>query len=421
MGVKYHYIENGIYKDRQNIPEAQSVVDAVCEHILKNPDESLGVVTLNQTQRDLIEELLDRKFRIFKEASKFLLRHEKEGWPFFVKNLENVQGDERDIIYISTTFGKSVGTTRVRQNYGPISRPDGWRRLNVLFTRARKRIHLFTSMNSEDIIIEEKTPQGTKALRDYLDFARKGILTDTTITSGEPESDFEISVANILKNNGYDVLPQFGVSGFYIDLVVRNPDKPGEYLAAIECDGATYHSGFTVRDRDRIRQEILESLGWKNKIWRIWSTDWFFDPNKEINKLLEFLKQRRVIRSQEIDYQEEIADKPDFIEGPQAEVQSDLQTNDLLSEDIKDALSINTVSDIFVEIGDRVTYCFKNDSKEKFSVWIVEGPSNPSLKMINEKTALAAALLGLSVGEENEINLPGQTERIIKILKIEKA
>ncbi|MBI3248412.1 MAG: hypothetical protein HYZ50_18070 [Deltaproteobacteria bacterium] len=146
LGLRYRYIENGAYKDRQNTPEALRVVDAVIEHMIKHPEESLGVVTLNQTQRDLIEDLLDKKLRNVKEAQTFISKWEEENWPFFVKNLENVQGDERDVIFISTTFGKAPGIDKPRQNFGPISRRDGWRRLNVLFTRARRKIDLFTSM-----------------------------------------------------------------------------------------------------------------------------------------------------------------------------------------------------------------------------------------------------------------------------------
>ncbi len=264
--MKYRYVSGGSYKDRRNFPEAQCLVDAILEHMIKRTDESLGVVTLNQAQRELIEELLDKKLKTFDEGAKYMGRWEAEGWPFFVKNLENVQGDERDVIFISTTFGKASGTDRVRQNFGPISRPDGWRRLNVLFTRAKRRVELFTSMAPEDIVVDERTPLGTETLRDYLDFAKRGVLVTTGDGEREPDSDFEVSVAKVIMAMGYEVKPQLGVAGFFIDMAVRNPDRPGEFLAGIECDGATYHSGFSVRDRDRIRQEILESLGWKGRM-----------------------------------------------------------------------------------------------------------------------------------------------------------
>ncbi len=228
LGVKYRYVKNGLYKDRQNIPEAQRVVDAVVEHMLKRPDESLGVVTLNQTQRERIEEMLDKKLKSLEESADFISRWDAEGWPFFVKNLENVQGDERDVIFISTTFGLAAGTDKVRQNFGPISRPDGWRRLNVLFTRARRRVELFTSMVPESIIVDDKTPLGTKALRDYLDFAKRGVLATTDEGERDPDSDFEVSVANVITSLGYEAKPQLGVAGFFIDIAVRNPDRRGE-------------------------------------------------------------------------------------------------------------------------------------------------------------------------------------------------
>lgn len=415
LGVRYHYVRNGLYQNRQNIPEAQRVVDLVCEHMVKHSEESLGVVTLNQSQRDLIEELLDRRLRVFREGDEFLRRHREEGWPFFVKNLENVQGDERDVIVISTTFGKAPGASRPRQNFGPISRETGWRRLNVLFTRARRRIHLFTSMTSEDIVLDEKTPIGTKALRDYLNFAKKGILAETEITTRPPDSDFEITVADLLGNKGYTVTPQFGVAGFFIDMVVHNPDRPGHLMAAIECDGASYHSGASVRDRDRIRQEILESLGWKDRIWRIWSTDWFTNPRKETQRLLEFLDRCQSMAGpdQEPEYEAEVEEQ---VQDIQAEAQGPT-----LEQEVTEALSINDAGDIFVEVGDRVTYCFKDKPDVKYSIWITDGPSNPDMKMVNENAPIAVPLLGLSVGEEDDFEIPGQTPRVIRVIKIEKA
>ncbi len=289
LGVRYRYIADGIYKDQVNVVEAKHVTDAVIDHMLNHQDTSLGVVTLNLKQRDLIEELLEQRFRNLPQTEEYRNRWEREGMGFFVKNLENVQGDERDVIFISATFGKAQGTNVVRQNFGPISRADGWRRLNVLFTRARNAIKVFTSMSAEDVVVDANTPLGTKTLHDYLEYARSGILVDITPTGGEAESDFEIAVADVLRNHGFEVEPQLGVAGYRIDMAVKHPNYLSAYLAAIECDGATYHSGVSVRDRDRIRQEILESQGWKNRIWRIWSTDWFRDPGRETAKLVAFL------------------------------------------------------------------------------------------------------------------------------------
>ncbi|MHB9117304.1 MAG: DUF4011 domain-containing protein [Burkholderiales bacterium] len=412
LGVKYRYVRGGSYKDRQNAPEAQRVVDAVLEHMIKRPDESLGVVTLNQTQRELIEELLDKKLKTFDEGADFMGRWEAEGWPFFVKNLENVQGDERDVIFISTTFGKAPGMSRPRQNFGPISRPDGWRRLNVLFTRAKRRIELFTSMDPGDIVVDERTPLGTKALRDYLDFAKRGVLVSTDEGDREPDSDFEVSVANVIQSMGYEVKPQLGVAGFFIDMAVRNPDRPGEFLAGIECDGATYHSGFSVRDRDRIRQEILESLGWRGRIHRIWSTDWFYDPRRAIGRLRDFLEERRRLSAAEEpgDWEEEIEDEAEDA------------TDDRAAEELAVVIAAESDAseDLFVEVGDRVTYCPLDAPDDRHSVLIVDSASNAKMGIVNEETPLARALLGLSPGDVGILEIPGQNPRQLRVLKIQR-
>lgn len=417
LGVKYRYLINGQYKDRQNFHEAERVVDAVLDHMLKHTDCSLGVVTLNQTQRELIEELLEKKLKTFPEGAAFKDKWEHEGWPFFVKNLENVQGDERDVIFISTTYGKAPGTTRPRQNFGPISRPDGWRRLNVLFTRSRQRIELFTSMLPEDIIVDEKTPLGTKALRDYLDFAKRGVLVTTDETDREPDSDFEVSVADVIRSFGYEVKPQLGVAGFFIDMVVRNPDRPGEYLAAIECDGATYHSGFSVRDRDRIRQEILESLGWKGKIFRIWSTDWFYNPRESIQKLRRFLDDRRnqALLDDPVELDTVTDDEESIFGLPTADDHGETISS-VDSEVITDSFD-----DEYVEVGDRVTYFHLDAPNEKHTVWITDGESNLKLGIINEKSPLAQALLGLCEGESGELEISsprGKSSHLLRVLKI---
>jgi very-short-patch-repair endonuclease len=414
LGVKYRHVRGGIYKDRKNVPEAQRLVDALLEHMIKRPDESLGVVTLNQTQRELIEELLDKKLKTFEEGAAFMGRWEAEGWPFFVKNLENVQGDERDVIFISTTFGKAAGTDKVRQNFGPISRPDGWRRLNVLFTRSKRRIELFTSMSPEDIIVDEKTPLGTKALRDYLDFAKRGVLVTTDEGEREPDSDFEVSVANVITSMGYGVKPQLGVAGFFIDMAVRNPDRPGEFLAGIECDGATYHSGFSVRDRDRIRQEILESLGWRGRIHRIWSTDWFYNPRKEIERLRAFLEERRRISAMEDPsaWEEDGPVEDEAI----AEVVETAVVNELVAE-IAEAAGGD---DLFVEVGDRVTYCPVEDPADRHSILIVDSESNVKMGLVNENAPLAQVLLGLAPGDEGEMPLAGQRSRRLRVIKVQR-
>lgn len=415
LGVSWKYVRDGIYKDRRNAPEASRIVDSVLDHMIKHPDESLGVVSLNQTQRDLIQDLLDKKLRSFDEAQTFIATWEERGLPFFVKNLENVQGDERDVIFISTTFGKAPGTSKPRQNFGPISRPDGWRRLNVLFTRSKRRLALFSSMQPEDIVIDEKSPAGTRALRDYLDFAKRGILVETDHIDRDPDSDFEVSVANVLRESGYEVKPQLGVANFFIDLVVRNPDRPGEFLAAIECDGATYHSSASARDRDRIRQEILENLGWRGRIWRIWSADWFYNPRKEIQRLLDFLEERRRLSALEAppSYDEDKLEDEDIVEPEEhiepAPIQPEISNGEW-----------HQAEDAFVDIGDTITYCFLDSAQQRHQVRISERAINGVPGVISEKAPLATAMLGLEAGEVGILIIKGQPDRKVRVIKIER-
>jgi transcription elongation GreA/GreB family factor len=411
LGLQYHHIKAGSYQNKQNVPEAMRVVDAIIDHMRTQSDDSLGVCTLNMLQRDLIEELLEKRIRAFPECDEYLAKWEGEGWPFFIKNLENVQGDERDVIFISTTFGKAPGTDVVRQNFGPISRPTGWRRLNVLFTRARKAVHLYTSMQPEDIVVDQNTPDGTKALRGYLDYARTGLIANLMETDREPDSDFEIAVADVLRAKGYSVRPQLGVAGYFIDMVVKHPVRPGEYIAAIECDGASYHSGAAVRDRDRIRQEILEGLGWKGKIWRIWSTDWFRSPHREIQKLIAFLDERM----KECD----LESTPLMEEAIQKEEEL-VVTGAVLDNTISQmVLSLSDDDEgVFVKVGDHVTYVDMADPETKLQIQIVDGLDHLDQGIINAARPLAQTILDAEEGDEVELNIPGRPSRMLKIVKV---
>jgi len=205
----------------------------------------------------------------------------------FIKNLENVQGDERDVIFISTTYGADTRGNQF-QRFGPINGPSGHRRLNVLFTRAKKRTVVYSSLDPERIQTTASSPWGVRALKEYLIFARTGILDQADEGVEQPTNDFELSVGAVLKENGYQVAAQVGVAGFFIDLGVKHPARAGTFLLGIECDGASYHSGRSARDRDRLRQEILENLGWK--IHRVWSTDWFRSRESEIRRLLRHIE-----------------------------------------------------------------------------------------------------------------------------------
>ena len=242
LGVKHHFIADGVFENGRNPREAAVVVDAVLEHMRQHPDESLGVVTLNFEQRELVEELLDRKLRDDPAAIAYQEKMTGGQQSLFIKNLENVQGDERDVIFISTTYGADVRGNQY-QRFGPINGPSGHRRLNVLFTRSKKRTVVFSSLDPERIQTTANSPWGVRALKQYLIFARTGILQQADDGVDQPMNDFELSVGTVLKENGYEVVPQVGVAGFFIDLGVKHPAKAGTFLLGIECDGASYHSG----------------------------------------------------------------------------------------------------------------------------------------------------------------------------------
>jgi very-short-patch-repair endonuclease len=292
LGVRLVHVEKAVYADGENLLEAQAVVDAVIDHLREQPEATLGVVALNIRQKTLIQELLYDRFKTEPELRQHFERPglTDEG---FVKNLESVQGDERDVIFISVTYGPSTPGGPLARRFGPINSDNGWRRLNVLFTRAKRRVVVFASFASEQLA-DEGLSKGARDLRDYIAFARTGTYQQGRLTGREPDSDFEVAVATVVREAGYSVTPQFGVAGYFIDLAVRHRDRSGPYLLGIECDGAPYHSSFSARDRDRLRQQVLEGLGWK--IHRIWSTDWYRDPHAQTQRLIEAIRGAEVAR-----------------------------------------------------------------------------------------------------------------------------
>ena len=305
FGIKFQYINFGMFHDGINAEEAKIVAKAISNHLINHPHESIGVVAMNKKQQEFIENELDNLVENNTKLRQALARNENSDNPLFIKNLESVQGDERDVIYISITYGpQQQGSRRVKQNFGPISKEAGGRRMNVLFTRSKKRMHIFSSMQASDIRLSEKSSTGVIALKNFLDYAATGKLPKQyKLTDREPDSDFEISVMQQLQQAGFDVEPQLGVKGYFIDLAVRDPNQPDKFILGIECDGASYHSAKSARDRDILRQNILEDLGWR--IERIWSTDWFYNPKAQIKRIVSILHQLKTPESQIIDVKPE--------------------------------------------------------------------------------------------------------------------
>ncbi|HLH94255.1 MAG TPA: DUF4011 domain-containing protein [Xanthobacteraceae bacterium] len=289
---------NGSYKASRNPAEVARIVEAAIDFMMRHahlPEEqipTLGIVAVNIEQRDAIREEFNRCAR--DEAIERYLTACNNGTSrrgpesFFVKNLENVQGDERDFIMISLTYGREEGQERVAQRFGPIARAQGHRRLNVLFTRARQRIVLFASMGSDDVLVGPSTKRGVRVLRDYLRYVESRRLEVGVPTGRNFDSDFERDVQSRLEIRGFTVDVQVGVAGYRIDLGVRHPRNASVYLAGVECDGAAFHSARSARDRDRLREAVLRGKGWN--ILRVWSTDWFANADLQTDRLVAELE-----------------------------------------------------------------------------------------------------------------------------------
>lgn len=286
LGVRFHFV-NGVYRGKgENEEEVLEITNAAVRCMMSHPDNSLGIATLNMRQQQQIRERMEILELYDEKVCSYIARWKKSLEPFFVKNLENVQGDERDIIMVSTVFGPDA-QGNFHQRFGPITGKAGHRRLNVLFTRAKMRIEIFSSMQSNMINIRESSPEGVATLKRYLEYAATGTVLGKA-TGRPPESPFEIEVSDYLRSFHYHVEAQVGVEGYRIDLAVVHPKMPSGYLLGIECDGATYHSSKSANERDIQRQQILENLGWN--IYRIWSTDWFADREGQGQRLIDHIE-----------------------------------------------------------------------------------------------------------------------------------
>ncbi len=283
---------DGVYamgKGKTNQVEAEAIVDEAVRRMVEaaatGAEASIAVVTLNAEQQALVENLLDARRRDRPDLERFFGEGAFE--PVVVKNLETVQGDERDVVLIGIGYGPTEpGSPSMSMNFGPLNREGGWRRLNVAITRARREMVVFTSFDPHMIDLNRTSAPAVRDLKHFLEFADRGpsALAEAVQGSlGRHESPFEEAVASALAARGWTVVPQIGVSRFRIDLGVVHPDRPGDYLAGVECDGASYHSGATARDRDKVRAAILEGLGWT--LVRVWSTDWWVDKRGATERL----------------------------------------------------------------------------------------------------------------------------------------
>ena len=282
MGLKFHRLHDAVYDrggTRTNPVEARTIAQAVMAHAAAQPEQSLGVATFSVAQRQCILKELEVLRRAQPQSEAFFAPDAVE--PFFVKNLENIQGDERDVIFISVGYGRTA-EGRLPHNFGPLSGEGGERRLNVLISRAKLRCEVFCNFSGADIDLERSPARGVAALKMFLTFAETGRFDDMP-TGTAQDSLFEDEVARRLRGLGYQVRTGVGASGFRVDMAVADPDKPGRFLLGIEGDGAQYRASRSARDRDRLRRQVLETHGWI--LHRLWSADWYLRPKEELRRL----------------------------------------------------------------------------------------------------------------------------------------
>ncbi|MDR2267618.1 MAG: DUF4011 domain-containing protein [Christensenellaceae bacterium] len=289
LGVQYVHVAGGTYDrggKKGNRDEALRVCELIYEHFANMPNRSLGVIAFGETQQQAIHEALYKK-RLADPKFEELFRDDRPE-PFFIKNLETVQGDERDTILFSIGYAPDQNG-KFSMNFGPLNKRGGERRLNVAITRARYNLKLIGSILPADISLENTHSEGPKLLREYIDFAINGSAAIANQTKENPnvalDAKFDQTVCDFLKSQGYDVVTKVGCSTYKIDLAIKDPNCPGRFAIGIECDGYSYHLAKTARERDRLRESVLTNMGWV--IYRIWSTDWMKNTANEKALLLE--------------------------------------------------------------------------------------------------------------------------------------
>ncbi|MZR29618.1 DUF4011 domain-containing protein [Sneathiella litorea] len=438
----------GVYKSRRNEIEAASIVKATIQHMTNWPDQSLGICAMNSDQKDLILEAFERERDRNPKVQEFIAFWEEENdglEEFFIKNLETIQGDERDVMFISTLYGPEKFGERVLQRFGPINSAQGHRRLNVLFTRAKRKIVTFTSMKPSDIIVDGSKNVGVQMFRAWLEYSKTGSISEPSGDRRETESPFEDFVFRQIEAMGCVAVPQVGVAGFRIDLGVRHPDWPYGYILGVECDGATYHSSKSSRDRDRLRQEVLEGLGWN--LHRIWSTDWFRNPQNEIEKLREAINRHLEAAKSSVDVSskrraqvEPLSDidetfskserssselttvkktRPSQVSLPMGPARDDLFSDRPVEEGrtkVVQGVPMGQVAPT-VAVGSKVKVENLSDGGKKFAFKLVQGLNNPEEGLIGIHTPLGAALIDAQLGDEVEYQV-GSYIKEVRVIEI---
>lgn len=288
LGLRFHHVTEG-YFDRGGTAthraEAQTIARAVMAFAEDSPELTLGVGAFSVRQRDAILDEIEGLRRENHALDGFFAEDTEE--PFFVKNLENIQGDERDVIFISVGYGPDEDG-KLTMNFGPLSNEGGERRLNVLITRAKQRLEVFSSITADDIDLARVSQRGPAAFRTFLRYAQTGTFDGRALASDVVLTVFEQSVVDALRDAGYTAQAHVGEAGFYVDLAVLDPDDPGRYLLGITCDGPGYGACRSARERDSSREFILKMRGWA--IHRLWELDWFNRPQEQLQLILDAIE-----------------------------------------------------------------------------------------------------------------------------------
>lgn len=273
-------------KTRQNRAEAEAIVAELARraHDPEQAAYSVGVVTFNVQQQNLISDLLDEACRTDEALEAWAFGAAE---PLFIKNLENVQGDERDVILFSVGYGPDA-QGKVTMNFGPLNRDGGWRRLNVAVSRARRQMVVFSTLQPDQIDLARTSARGVAALKDFLRFAASGNLQENAATTAPAPGGVARDICDALARHGWQTSCGVGHSQYRLDIGVIDPDRPGRYLLGILLDGEAYRDARTTRDRELAQPSVLEGLGWQ--LHRIWTMDWLDNRKKELNRLLERLQ-----------------------------------------------------------------------------------------------------------------------------------
>ncbi|MCR1809016.1 AAA domain-containing protein, partial [Haploplasma modicum] len=286
-GLEFIYL-NGIYENSENKIEALKVANLVKEHFYTYGfNRSIGIVTFNEQQQRLIEQEIDKMRRLNRSLDEYFSSNLKE--PFFVKNIETVQGDERDTIIISIGYGPAPITKKISMNFGPLNKDGGYRRLNVAISRSKLNLKVVSSIRSSDIDLSKTDARGVKFLKEFLRISETRLINDLE-KSVDGTKNFANDVSFELEKLGYEVDFNLGTSNYKIDLAVKNKNNKNEYILGIELDGSVYKIDDNARARERLKKEVLESRGWN--IYRIWSVDWFRNKELELRRLVDQLENR---------------------------------------------------------------------------------------------------------------------------------